>query len=74
VEALVVIDANVGEAVTLLGRSKSDGPTRAANIPWRSKSPRSASRADVGTGKSHDEVAPLTDIIGVLNERFGTEF
>ncbi len=32
------------------------------------------SPTDVGTGKSHDEDAPLSDIIGVLNERFGTEF
>jgi type I restriction enzyme, R subunit len=32
------------------------------------------SPTDVGTGKAHDEDAPLSDIIGVLNERFGTEF
>ena len=32
------------------------------------------SPTDVGTGRSHDEDAPLSDIIGVLNERFGTEF
>jgi type I restriction enzyme R subunit len=29
---------------------------------------------DVGTGKSKDEKAPLSKIIEVLNERFGTEF
>jgi type I restriction enzyme R subunit len=29
---------------------------------------------DVGTGKAKDEAAPLSDIIEVLNERFGTEF
>lgn len=32
------------------------------------------SPTDVGTGNAHDEDAPLSDIIGVLNERFGTEF
>lgn len=32
------------------------------------------SPADVGTGNPHDEDAPLSNIIGVLNERFGTEF
>jgi len=32
------------------------------------------SPTDVGTGKATDEDAPLSDIIGVLNERFGTEF
>ena len=32
------------------------------------------SPADVGTGRATDEDAPLSDIIGVLNERFGTEF
>ena len=29
---------------------------------------------DVGTGKVQDEQAPLSEIIGLLNERFGTEF
>ena len=29
---------------------------------------------DVGTGKAKDERAPLSEIIEVLNERFGTEF
>jgi type I restriction enzyme R subunit len=28
----------------------------------------------VGTGKARDEKAPLSEIIEVLNERFGTEF
>ena len=32
------------------------------------------SPTDVGTGKAKDPPAPLSDIIGVLNERFGTEF
>jgi type I restriction enzyme R subunit len=32
------------------------------------------SPTDVGTGKSKDEDASLSDIIEVLNERFGTEF
>jgi len=32
------------------------------------------SPTDVGTGKSTDPDAPLSDIIEVLNERFGTEF
>ncbi len=32
------------------------------------------SPTDVGTGKSADPDAPLSDIIEVLNERFGTEF
>jgi type I restriction enzyme, R subunit len=29
---------------------------------------------DVGTGKAKDEKVPLSEIISVLNERFGTEF
>ena len=32
------------------------------------------SPAEVGTGKSKDEQAPLSEIIDVLNERFGTQF
>ncbi|HLJ25924.1 MAG TPA: type I restriction endonuclease [Candidatus Angelobacter sp.] len=32
------------------------------------------SPTEVGTGKAKDEKAPLSEIIGVLNERFGTEF
>jgi type I restriction enzyme R subunit len=32
------------------------------------------SPTDVGTGKAKDEKAPLSEIISVLNERFGTEF
>jgi type I restriction enzyme R subunit len=32
------------------------------------------SPTDVGTGKSKDEKAPLSEIIEVLNERFGTQF
>ena len=32
------------------------------------------SPTDVGTGKAKDESAPLSEIINVLNERFGTEF
>jgi type I restriction enzyme, R subunit len=32
------------------------------------------SPTDVGTGKAKDEKAPLSEIISVLNDRFGTEF
>ena len=32
------------------------------------------SPTDVGTGKAKDEQAPLSEIIQVLNDRFGTEF
>jgi len=32
------------------------------------------SPTDVGTGKSKDEKAPLSEIITMLNDRFGTEF
>ncbi len=32
------------------------------------------SPTDVGTGKAQEEKAPLSEIIKVLNERFGTEF
>jgi type I restriction enzyme, R subunit len=32
------------------------------------------SPTEVGTGKSQDDTAPLSEIIDVLNERFGTEF
>ena len=30
--------------------------------------------SDVGTGKVIDEQVPLSEIIGILNERFGTQF
>jgi type I restriction enzyme R subunit len=33
-----------------------------------------SSPTDVGTGKPKDEKVPLSEIISVLNERFGTEF
>jgi type I restriction enzyme R subunit len=29
---------------------------------------------DVGTGKTKDEKAPLSEIVQVLNKRFGTQF
>ena len=32
------------------------------------------SPTEVGTGKAKDEKAPLSEIIEVLNERFGTQF
>lgn len=32
------------------------------------------SPTDIGTGKAQDEKAPLSEIIKVLNERFGTQF
>ena len=32
------------------------------------------SPTEVGTGKSKDELAPLSEIVEILNERFGTEF
>jgi type I restriction enzyme, R subunit len=32
------------------------------------------SPTEVGTGKAHDEKLPLSEIIQVLNERFGTQF
>ena len=32
------------------------------------------SPTDVGTGKAKDEKAPLSEIISILNDRFGTEF
>lgn len=32
------------------------------------------SPTDVGTGKAKDEKVPLSEIIKVLNERFGTNF
>ena len=32
------------------------------------------SPSEVGTGKAKDEKAPLSEIIEVLNERFGTQF
>lgn len=32
------------------------------------------SPTDVGTGKAKDEKAPLSEIITVLNDKFGTEF
>ena len=32
------------------------------------------SPTDVGTGKTKDEKVPLSEIISVLNEKFGTDF
>ena len=32
------------------------------------------SPTEVGTGKAKEEKAPLSEIINVLNERFGTQF
>jgi type I restriction enzyme, R subunit len=45
------------------------------NIEVREGEPQSIkSPTDVGTGKAKDEKAPLSEIIEVLNERFGTRF
>ncbi|MCC6345805.1 MAG: hypothetical protein IT388_01310 [Nitrospirales bacterium] len=38
-------------------------------MPYGVKSP-----TDVGTGKAKDEKAPLSEIVSLLNERFGTDF
>lgn len=44
-------------------------------IPLRDGEPQSVkSPVDVGTGKAKDEKAPLSEIIEVLNDRFGTQF
>jgi len=44
-------------------------------IPLREGDPAGVkSPTDVGTGKAKDERVPLSEIIKVLNERFGTNF
>jgi type I restriction enzyme R subunit len=48
----------------------AEGPIRVSEgTPQFVKSP-----TEVGTGKAKDEKAPLSEIIDVLNERFGTQF
>lgn len=49
--------------------------TSAGGISLREGEPEGVkSPTDVGTGKAKEEAAPLSEIITVLNERFGTDF
>jgi len=59
----------VGLQYYRLERVSSGAITLNEGEPVTVKSP-----TDVGTGKARDEKAPLSEIIGVLNDRFGTEF
>ena len=59
----------VGLQYYRLERVSSGAITLNEGDPVRVKSP-----TDVGTGKAKDEKAPLSEIITVLNDRFGTEF
>ena len=65
--------------------SKSATMCRCNIIGWSASSPEPSwsrkakpqwvkSPTEVGTGKAKDEEIPLSEIIQVLNERFGTEF
>jgi len=64
---------NAGEEVSLqyyrLERVMSGSIVLEDGAPYGVKSP-----VDVGTGKSKDEKKPLSEIIEILNERFGTNF
>jgi len=64
---------HIGDDVTLefyrLERIHSGAIDLKAGEPHGVSSP-----TDVGTGKPKDEKVPLSEIINVLNERFGTEF
>jgi type I restriction enzyme R subunit len=59
----------VGLQYYRLERVSSGAITLHEGEPVGVKSP-----TDVGTGKAKDERAPLSEIISVLNDRFGTEF
>ena len=59
----------VGLQYYRLERVSSGAITLNEGDPVGVKSP-----TDVGTGKAKDEKAPLSEIITVLNDRFGTEF
>ena len=59
----------VGLQYYRLERVSSGAITLHEGEPVGVKSP-----TDVGTGKAKDEKAPLSEIISVLNDRFGTEF
>src|SRR5439155_24992329 len=59
----------VGLQYYRLERVSSGAITLNEGDPVGVKSP-----TDVGTGKAKDEKAPLSEIINVLNDRFGTEF
>jgi type I restriction enzyme R subunit len=59
----------VGLQYYRLERVSSGAITLNEGEPVPVKSP-----TDVGTGKAKDEKAPLSEIISVLNDRFGTEF
>lgn len=65
----VKVGDEVGLEYYRLQRIYSGEITLKAGEPEGVKSP-----TDVGTGKAKDEKAPLSEIIQVLNERFGTNF
>ncbi|MDA8239028.1 MAG: type I restriction endonuclease [Nitrospiraceae bacterium] len=66
---VVRISDEVGLHYYRLERVFSGAIALEEGAPYGVKSP-----TDVGTGKAKDEKAPLSEIIRVLNERFGTDF
>ncbi len=68
-EPTIKLTDEVGLQYYRLERISSGAITLNEGEPVGVKSP-----TDVGTGKAKDEKAPLSEIITVLNDRFGTEF
>ncbi|MCC6347669.1 MAG: type I restriction endonuclease subunit R, partial [Nitrospirales bacterium] len=68
-EEVVKIGDEVGLHYYRLERVYSGAIVLEEGVPYGVKSP-----TDVGTGKAKDEKAPLSEIISLLNERFGTDF
>ncbi len=68
-EPAIKLTDEVGLRYYRLERVSSGAITLNEGEPVGVKSP-----TDVGTGKAKDEKAPLSEIITVLNDRFGTEF
>lgn len=65
----VKIGDEVGLQYYRLERVYSGAIALEEGAPYGVKSP-----TDVGTGKAKDEKAPLSEIIALLNDRFGTDF
>jgi type I restriction enzyme R subunit len=68
-DAIVKVGDEVGLQYYRLARVFSGAITLREGETQYIKSP-----TEVGTGKANDEKAPLSEIIEVLNERFGTQF
>jgi len=66
---IIRLGDEVGLQYYRLERVYNGGISLEAGEPYGVKSP-----TDVGTGKAKDEKAPLSEIIEILNARFGTDF